>query len=357
MARKRQYLDIDVLTAAKARLHHIYDLFDSVAVCFSGGKDSLATLHLTHEVAQERGLSQVNVVFRDEELIPDVVIDFVNSYRELQWVKMLYFAVPLHSTKYVLGRCYDYVQWDRNRRHLRPLPEHAITLPDGDARVFDQYTMDDYVASFLKGKVALVTGIRASESIIRYQASVRKLNDSYINATNSVRVSICKPLYDWEEDDIFRFFYEREIAYCQIYDQELFAGKNLRVSTPLHAEAAKQFSDLRAQDPEFYQRIVDIFPEMLLQDRYFKEMDREALKARYAQSLDGIYAFIMEEITDEQQQRLALERFTSLSKRHEKWPLSYPLNQIFNYFRAGSFKREMQPASTKKRTRKDVSNG
>ena len=45
----------------------------------------------------------VNVVFRDEELIPDEVIDFVNKYRQEPWVQMLWFAVPLASTKYVMG--------------------------------------------------------------------------------------------------------------------------------------------------------------------------------------------------------------------------------------------------------------
>ena len=64
MARKRLYLSKDVLTAAKERIHHIADLHDSLAVCFSGGKDSLVVLHLTREVLAERGVKRVNVVFR-----------------------------------------------------------------------------------------------------------------------------------------------------------------------------------------------------------------------------------------------------------------------------------------------------
>ena len=37
MVRKQQFIDVDVYTEAKKRIHHIYDLHDSIAVNFSGG--------------------------------------------------------------------------------------------------------------------------------------------------------------------------------------------------------------------------------------------------------------------------------------------------------------------------------
>jgi predicted phosphoadenosine phosphosulfate sulfurtransferase len=61
MARVRRYLEKDVLTAARERIHHIADTHDTLAVCFSGGKDSLAALHLTRQVLAERGQDTVNV--------------------------------------------------------------------------------------------------------------------------------------------------------------------------------------------------------------------------------------------------------------------------------------------------------
>ena len=119
MARRKIYIDTDVYEEAKKRVHHIYDTHDSIAVCFSGGKDSLATLHLVWEVAQQRGKKKVKVIFRDEEFIPNVVIDFVQGYKNYDWVDLDYYCVPLLSSRYILGTVKEDVQWDIKRKHIR----------------------------------------------------------------------------------------------------------------------------------------------------------------------------------------------------------------------------------------------
>lgn len=362
MSRQRGYIDTNVLDEAKKRLHYVYDTFDSVSVSFSGGKDSLVALELAHEVALERGIpdGRVNVTFYDEELIPDSVIDFVNEYRQKPWVNMLWLAVPMLSQKFILGDVQEYTQWDPNREHVRPIPEWATTLEDlgiPAGTVISQYDIELITGNALPGRVAIVNGIRADESLMRFRASVNKLDLNYINKGATPKTAFVKPLFDWNQSDIFRYFYDRGIRYCLHYDRQMWAGVQLRVSTPLHSENAKRFHVHRQVDPVYYDQLMAVFPEMAVQERYFAEFRAGASDTTpYDDGTDeSLFRYIQERISDRASRARARQRVRESIRMRVAAPglfdAAYLLRQVAN----GAYKRVILPegndASDRRRKR------
>ena len=352
----KKYIDTDVYTESKKRIKHIINTFDKVYVCFSGGKDSTTVLHLVEEVYEEMGIKEkINVIFRDEELIPDDVVEFVQSYYHSGKYNFYYYAVPLKSTKFILGKTYAYIQWDNNRKWLREKPSFAITLPPGDNRVFDQYSMDQFCVEGVKGKIAFINGIRADESLIRLASCLSKKNENYINSTATPKVKLCKPIYDWSQDDIFLYFYKKNIKYCGIYDMQILNKDQLRVATPLHAENSKRFYKLKTLYPKYYQQLIDLFPEMIVQSQYWEELDRYGVIYRYDHSWQGIIDYIKDNIEDKKQAKLAVERVIAAKTGRESRLASgkgkhnmggYPILYVFKQVVNGNYKRRIQPTNT-----------
>jgi predicted phosphoadenosine phosphosulfate sulfurtransferase len=340
MTRQRLFLDMSCVDAARQRIRHVYDTFDTVCVQFSGGKDSTAVLLLAKEVHEERGLGPVKVIFRDEEMVSPVVVDYVERVRNYDWVDMEWYCLPYPAEIWVLGYRITTLLWSQERfeqdRWVRPMPpwaisgknfglSHSVSLPEQT----DYYTMQGK-----KGNVAFLTGVRASESMVRYRSIVQKLHENYINTPYKLKKGIplkfAKVIYDWNTDDVFKFIIEEHDAeYCKYYDLATMTGSNTRVGIPLHATAIRRIGDVVATEPEFYDRLYECFPYIDAQRRLWPEFDSEKLIDIYAQfGFDGASSFIEQYLVGERRQTEARAYVSKFRKKHLSDPHGYPVSWL-----------------------------
>jgi len=119
MSKVHDYLEQDVLTLAKERLNYIVDTYDTIYVSFSGGKDSLVVMELLDMIYKERGIKEkLKVIHRDEEFLPDDVVNFVDEIVKSERFDFRYYCLQLKHFMYSLGVKKGYVKWDTRREHL-----------------------------------------------------------------------------------------------------------------------------------------------------------------------------------------------------------------------------------------------
>jgi len=303
---KKRPIEMNVVEAAEARVRHLYDSYDTVVISFSGGKDSLITLHLCLAEAHRRNRLPLEVVFFDEEFVPQSVIDLVLAYGERDDIRLRWLHLPSASERLVCGERIPFVIFDPARAWARQPPAFSEGSRPGDPAIFDkaQYQARIFETGSYRGKVADVIGLRACESLNRYRAVTQRVHLNWISAApqnGTARYEICKPIYDWLDADCFAWLAQEGIAWAEHYEGQHLAGARLRTG-PLHVEGSKMDygeRKLLAYDPELYARTVKVFPDLAVMGRYWQEFDADGLIAEYiGEGWAGARRYIQEKVTD-----------------------------------------------------------
>ncbi len=352
---KYAYPGPNVLEASKLRWAYLFDHFDDIWYAYSGGKDSLAVISLAKEMHKLHGWPKPNVFFTDEELIPDEVIASVCKEAESGDYNFRYFAPTMTNRKFLMGKQEDYITFDPDREWVRNPPSYAIRLEN--TRNMDQWQINEaYFPEYgdTGMKVALVLGIRAEESLMRLASVSMVSNDgtpNWVSTPPNKRFQFCncKPIYDWSEIDIFKYFYDEGIEYCKVYDAQVWTKVPLRVSTPLHEMSSQQLPQLKRMHPVFYAQMVSIFPDIEAHCRYWKDYDKKDIIMLYERSFDGIRAFIHDRFAGDPDLDKTMKyvddcesargRFEKAGK-HASICYGYPIKWVFQQVLTGKWGKE-----------------
>jgi predicted phosphoadenosine phosphosulfate sulfurtransferase len=344
------YHDFDVVEAAKRRLRYLIETHDDVIVAFSGGKDSLVVLELMRIVYKEMGRTdKVKFKFMDEELVCDSIINFVKEQMDRDIYDGKWYALEMYVGFFVMGRHEKFLSWDKNRKWHRQPPPYAIMDVGFDTSVHNENTIGQLMYPDTSRKTCVLTGIRAQESMKRYQSIKRGGRPggapNYMSKEEGIdHVWSGKPIYDWSEMDVFKFFHDYNIPYCSVYDNQVWTKAPLRVASAMHERASGQFFKMKEIEPLFYEQLRALYPEVETHFRYWNSVDQFAVMGNYPPTFEGIRQYIHEKLDDshkkealdfvhgcERRRILALERDPTIPLGHVS------VKQVFQLIIGGKF--------------------
>jgi predicted phosphoadenosine phosphosulfate sulfurtransferase len=216
--KKKNMVDADVLTLARQRVREAYQLFDTVAVSFSGGKDSTVVLNLAIEAAKELKRGPVLTFHFDEEAIPYETEHYVRRVAADPMVDLRWYCLPVQHRNACTRKFPYWYPWapEDQEKWVRPLPPEAITwdmVPGWPAEIDKRPTMPDAVGllfdPLVYGRVGMLMGIRASESLTRTRAVLMTTPDSrpwireWSGGFSRGNLSKVYPVYDWTTADVW----------------------------------------------------------------------------------------------------------------------------------------------------------
>jgi predicted phosphoadenosine phosphosulfate sulfurtransferase len=269
---KKKTIGADVLTMARGRFQDMYRRFDRCVVSFSGGKDSTVVLNLALEAAAEAGRLPVEAFFWDEEAIHPETVEYVERVRQDPRVSLRWLCLPVKHRNGCSRRSPWWYPWapEDEEKWCRPLPACAETTLKG----FTRQTIPESEALLFPRdgrSVAVLTGIRADESLRRMSTVLRRAEDNYLCLREGAVHWFVKPIYDWTSEDVWLAPYRLGWDYNRAYDKMQAIGlsrSRQRVAPPYGEEPMQNLEMYAVCWPALWERMVARVPGAATAARY-----------------------------------------------------------------------------------------
>ncbi len=275
---KRRTVDADVLTLARQRVELMFNRYDHVGVMFSGGKDSTVVFQLCYDEARKRG-KDLDVVHFDEEAVQPETVDYVRRIYNLPGVVMRWCCWPIKHRNACSKKAPFWLTWDpaARDRWVRPPPPEGDFLATPEWLADPQLPQDAQVLLFPPslGTVGIAVGIRAQESLRRYRSVTfredAEFTENWISGTARSGMWQCKPIFDWQTEDVWTAPQKMGWDYNHAYDLMSSYGLSpfqQRVAPPFGEEPLQNLAMYAVLWPELWEKMIMRVPGARTAGRY-----------------------------------------------------------------------------------------
>lgn len=235
----KKTLDTNVFDTGLDRMISLYEAGHRVVVCSSGGKDSTICVELAILAAEKTGRLPVEVAMRDEEIMFPGTFEYLERQAsrpelDFHWQISIKPNVNYFNRAepywWVFDPLIDPEDWVRQPPEPGKLPKDPYEIPENHIVGMTA----DHRFPPPEGKLLYkVTGLRTAESLSR-RLSIHSSKGWLTTRTDKWGNRAARPIYDWEEDDVWKAIRDNGWDYNEAYDVMFRYGvsKHLRRIAP-----------------------------------------------------------------------------------------------------------------------------
>ena len=254
---RRKDTGLDVFNEAIERLVAVYEQGHRIIVSFSAGKDSGVCLELAIIAATITNRLPVEVVMRDEEIM------FPGSYEyaercaarpevDFHWMVANQPVINCFNRRqpyfWTFDPDLDPSEW------VRQPPDIAYTIPEKN---IDSMVNPDRFPPAEGKELMTIIGLRISESFSRRRGLFS--SGGYITKPQKYGVRRVRPIYDWEDGDVWKAIVDNQWDYNHAYDVLYRHGvkpAQLRIGPPtMNIYGASNLAIARVAWPQWFDKV------------------------------------------------------------------------------------------------------